>query len=162
MENKINRLIWEAKKSGKPVNPWAICTKSVGDKIGDTKRTDWTKDQKERYEKCVKDVKKKSPIKENRINEYGGYDDPGMYAKHAGSYMGEVKNAYNTIAGILNDLNDLKVEILDDTLRREVESFLTQLQAPLSGLAKSYVEAEKKHLGNLRGGKPTPRTEDNE
>ena len=48
MENRINRLIWEAKKSGKPVNPWAICTSSVGGKIGDTKRTDWTKDQKER------------------------------------------------------------------------------------------------------------------
>lgn len=162
MENRINRLIWEAKKYGKPVNPWAICTKSVGDKIGNTERSEWTKDQKERYEKCVKDVKKKSPIKENRINEYGGYDDPSMYAKHAGSYMGEVKNAYNDIASVLNSLNELKAEILDDTLRKEVESFLTQLRTPLNRLAKAYIETEKKHLGALRGGNPTPRTEDDE
>ena len=42
-----------AKKKGKPTNPWAVCTKSVG------------RDDKEKYEKCVMDVKEKSPIKED-------------------------------------------------------------------------------------------------
>ena len=198
MENKINKLIWEAKKKGKPVNPWAICTASVGDKIGDTKRSEWTKDQKERYERCVKDVKKKSPIKEhhgedwdpkildmsvntfldklkeldrrdydsmeklidkhsskivteNKINEYGGYDDESMFAKHAGSYMGALKNGYNTIATVSNHL---------DKMRREVSEFLNSIQQPLNKLAKVIVETEKKYLGNFRGGRPTPRSEE--
>lgn len=209
MENRINRLIWEAKKSGKPVNPWAICTSSVGGKIGDTKRTDWTKDQKERYEKCVKDVKKKSPIKEHhgedwnpkildmslntfldklknidksgydriediidrnkskivkegRINEYGGYDDPSMYARHAGSYMGNVKDGYNAIATVLNHFDKLSAEILDDKLRKEVEKFLLQVQNPLTSLGKTIIDTEKRHIGNLRGGRPTPRSEEGE
>ena len=42
-----------AKKKGKSVNPWAVCTKSVG------------RDDKEKYEKCVLDVKEKSPVKED-------------------------------------------------------------------------------------------------
>jgi len=170
MENRINRLIWEAKKSGKPVNPWAICTASIGGKIGDTKRTDWTKDQKERYEKCVKDVKKKSPIKEHkskivkegRINEYGGYDDPSMYARHAGSYMGNVKDGYNAIATVLNHFDKLSAEILDDKLRKEVEKFLLQVQNPLTSLGKTIIDTEKRHIGNLRGGRPTPRSEEGE
>jgi hypothetical protein len=40
-----------AEKKGKPVNPWAICTESVG------------REDKEKYERCVLDVKKKHPIK---------------------------------------------------------------------------------------------------
>lgn len=42
----------EAKK-GKPVNPWAICTKQVG------------REDKEKYERCVQDVKAKHPIKKD-------------------------------------------------------------------------------------------------
>ena len=209
MENRINRLIWEAKKKGKPVNPWAICTSSVGGKIGDTKRSDWTKDQKERYEKCVKDVKKKSPIKEhhgedwdpkildmsvntfldkvktldkndydsieklitkhsskivseNRINEYGGYDDPSMYAKHAGGYMGSIKGHYNGIVTSLNELHKLLPEVLDDKLRKSLESFLNSVDKPINDLAKAAIQAEKTHLKDLRGGRPTPRDLDNE
>ena len=43
----------EAKKKGKKVNPWAVCTKSVG------------REDEEKYEKCVKDVKKEHPIKKD-------------------------------------------------------------------------------------------------
>ncbi len=43
----------EAKKKGKKVNPWAICTKSVG------------REDKEKYERCVMDVKAKHPIKKD-------------------------------------------------------------------------------------------------
>jgi len=42
----------EAKK-GKAVNPWAVCTKSVG------------REDKDKYEKCVMDVKSKHPIKKD-------------------------------------------------------------------------------------------------
>ena len=44
----------EAKKKGKKVNPWAVCHTTV----------DKDKDP-EKYERCVMDVKEKSPIKKD-------------------------------------------------------------------------------------------------
>ncbi len=44
----------EAKKKGKKVNPWAVCNKSVG-----------KKEDPEKFERCVMDVKKKHPIKKD-------------------------------------------------------------------------------------------------
>lgn len=148
MKKSLNQLIWEAKKSGKPVNPWAVCTTSVG------------REDKAKYERCVKDVKKKSPIKEDKINEVGGYDDPSMYAKHAGAYFEEIKNGYNVMATVLNRLNGLSNEVLDDTLRKELESFLKSVEGPMKKLAKAAVDSEKKQLPHLRGGKPTRREEE--
>ena len=47
-------MVVEAKrKKGKPVNPWAVCTKSVG------------RDDPDKYERCVLDVKEKHPVKES-------------------------------------------------------------------------------------------------
>ena len=43
----------ESAKKGKPVNPWAVCTKQVG------------REDKEKYERCVQDVKAKHPIKKD-------------------------------------------------------------------------------------------------
>jgi len=43
----------EAKKKSKAVNPWAVCTESVG------------REDKEKYERCVLDVKEKHPIKKD-------------------------------------------------------------------------------------------------
>lgn len=43
----------EAKKKGKKVNPWAVCTKSVG------------REDNDKYERCVLDVKKEHPIKKD-------------------------------------------------------------------------------------------------
>jgi hypothetical protein len=148
MENRINRLIWEAKKSGKPVNPWAICTTSVG------------REDKAKYERCVKDIKKKSPIKEGNINEVGGYDDPGMYAKHAEAYFGNIKEKYNEVVMALQFLANLSPEILDDPLRAGVEKFLDSVEGPLKEFAKIAIEAEKRQSPHFKGGRPTPRQEE--
>jgi hypothetical protein len=45
-------------------NAWGICTKSIGDKVGTTKRSKWGKKILDKYERCVKQVKK--DIKEGR------------------------------------------------------------------------------------------------
>ena len=45
-------------------NAWGICTKSIGDKVGTTKRSKWSKKVLDKYERCVKQVKK--DIKEGR------------------------------------------------------------------------------------------------
>ena len=39
-------------------NPWAVCTESIGGVEGTTERSKWDDDAKERYERCVKHVKK--------------------------------------------------------------------------------------------------------
>jgi hypothetical protein len=49
--------IMEAKKKKKKVNPWAICTAQLGKKFKTTERHLWNTKQKNKYERCVKDVK---------------------------------------------------------------------------------------------------------
>jgi hypothetical protein len=49
--------ILENKKKSKD-NPWAVCTSQMGKEFGTTERSDWSKPQMAKYERCVKDVKK--------------------------------------------------------------------------------------------------------
>ena len=64
--NTINKLksekkpfeVYEGKKKSKKKNPWAICTSSLADEFGTSERSDWTKSQMKKYERCVKGVKK--------------------------------------------------------------------------------------------------------
>ena len=48
----------------KEYNPWAICTSTLGKEFGTTERSDWSKAETNKYERCVKDVKKS--IKEGK------------------------------------------------------------------------------------------------
>lgn len=60
-------MMQESKKEKK--NPWAICTAQLGKEFGTTERSEWSKNQMEKYENCVMDVKK--AVKEGReVNEY--------------------------------------------------------------------------------------------
>ena len=56
--------ILEAKKKKSKYNPWAVCTSQMGKEFGTTERSDWSKPQMAKYERCVKDVKKS--IKEGK------------------------------------------------------------------------------------------------
>lgn len=49
----------EKNKKVKGKNPWAICTATMGKEFGTTERSDWSKSQMEKYEKCVMGVKEK-------------------------------------------------------------------------------------------------------
>ena len=51
-ENKKN-------KKRKSKNPWAICTSSLADEFGTSERSEWTKSQLKKYERCVMGVKEK-------------------------------------------------------------------------------------------------------
>ena len=53
----------EEKKQTKK-NPWAICTASLSDDFGTSERSEWTKSQMKKYERCVMGVKKN--IKEGK------------------------------------------------------------------------------------------------
>ena len=85
-----------------------------------------------------------------------------MYAQHAGAYLGIVKSSYNKIIEALKGIENVHSDMLDDKFRKEMEGFLTSMDEPLKKLRESLINVEKKHLGNLRGGKPTPRDLDNE
>lgn len=55
----------EQKKSKKDDNnPWAICTAQLGKEFGTRERHLWSAKEKNKYERCVKDVKKS--LKENK------------------------------------------------------------------------------------------------
>jgi hypothetical protein len=46
-------------KKTKSKNPWAICTSSLSDEFGTSERSEWTKSQMKKYERCVMGVKDK-------------------------------------------------------------------------------------------------------
>jgi hypothetical protein len=60
----------EMKEAGKKkVNPWAVCTSTMGKKFGTTERSEWTKKQMDEYERCVMDVKKSAKKYKKKIDE---------------------------------------------------------------------------------------------
>lgn len=76
--NKEKDITEEKKKSKKEkTNPWAICTAQLGKEFGTQERHLWNAKEKNKYERCVKDVKKslkegKNPLSlfvENKIME---------------------------------------------------------------------------------------------
>ena len=65
------REVGEAKKS--KANPWAICTAQLKKEFGTSERSEWTKTQMKKYEKCVMDVKgesKKDMKEANMIDSF--------------------------------------------------------------------------------------------
>lgn len=87
MESKDTEMVEKKKKSKK--NPWAICTSTLSDEFGTSQRSEWTKSQMKKYERCVMDVKKtmkegKDPyqkIIENKITEIVYRNLPGQMTK---------------------------------------------------------------------------------
>jgi hypothetical protein len=71
-ENKEkNGEMIEGKKKGK--NAWAICTAQLKKEFGTSEKSEWTKAQKNKYEKCVMDVKgesKKDMKEANMIDSF--------------------------------------------------------------------------------------------
>jgi hypothetical protein len=60
----------EAKKKKQKTNPWAVCTTQMGKEFGTTERSEWSKTQMKKYERCVKDVKKQVKESEDRTSEF--------------------------------------------------------------------------------------------
>jgi len=62
VNQRLESELRESRKKGK--NPWAICTAEMGKQFGTPDRSEWTKAQKAKYERCVKGAK--VAIKEGR------------------------------------------------------------------------------------------------
>ena len=83
-------------------NPWAICTAQLGKEFKTTERSQWSAKQKNKYERCVKDVKKslkegKNPVSlflENEIMKIVEKNIPPRITKgDLIKYMTEQKTA---------------------------------------------------------------------
>ena len=66
-DTKCKNVEMKEGKKTKKKNPWAICTSVMGAEFGTKERSEWTKKQMDKYEKCVVGVKKsvkegKNPI----------------------------------------------------------------------------------------------------
>lgn len=61
-----SKRIKQAKKddSDGEDNPYAICTDSIGETAGTTKRSEWDEDDKDRYDRCIEHVKEDDKEKE--------------------------------------------------------------------------------------------------
>lgn len=81
-------------------NPWAICTASVG------------REDKEKYEKCVKDVKKQKGIKESKK----GFSIESAL-ENMDSIIGE--DTTDKVSEILNSLTESEKEALLSTLKKK-------------------------------------------
>jgi hypothetical protein len=49
-------------------NPYAICTSKLGKEFGTTKRSEWTKSQEKKYERCKADIKKSLTEGKNHVS----------------------------------------------------------------------------------------------
>ena len=78
-------------------------------------------------------------IKEQNINEVGGYDDPFQMSKHEGGYIREVATKLFGITDLLLDLDDLqKEEVFDDKLRSKLKSFVSEMTPKLKDMVDSF------------------------
>ena len=57
MKKIIIRSKRKPRKNRKNKNPYAICTWSIGRNEGTQERSKWDKDAKDKYDRCVKDIK---------------------------------------------------------------------------------------------------------
>ena len=68
MKTPITTLgMFEGKKKKSKYNPWAVCTDSLG--LEGKKRDEYTKKQKEKFERCVRDVKKQNESFERKVGQ---------------------------------------------------------------------------------------------
>ena len=68
MKTPITTLgMFEGKKKKSKYNPWAVCTDSLG--LEGKKRDDYTEKQKEKFERCVRDVKKQNESFERKVGQ---------------------------------------------------------------------------------------------
>ncbi len=58
IKNQVRKMMGMSEEKKKEQNPWAICTAQLGKEFGTRERHLWSAKEKNKYERCVKDVKK--------------------------------------------------------------------------------------------------------
>ena len=69
-EGTVESEMKEGKKKKSKTNPWAICTAQLGKEFGTKERHLWSAKEKNKYERCVKDVKKSIKEGKNPVSSF--------------------------------------------------------------------------------------------
>lgn len=96
-------------------------------------------------EKLVKRV-----IKEEKLDEVGGYDSFELGSSHSKSTMESIRDAYEVMTDTVEHLNSLKLDILDDKLSMATKRLVDKLGLALQEYSKYWTEAEKRRIGRFR------------
>ena len=95
-----------------------------------------------------KDIEKlvKKIIKEEQLDETGGYDTPELGAEHGKNTMSTILEVFTEIGEGFNELNTFKFDILDDELAKETATLLRRVKPLLDRYGKAWTMAEKRRL----------------
>jgi len=89
----------------------------------------------------------KKIIKEEQLDEVGGYDSPELGAFHSQSTMESIRDAYEVMVDTVEHLNSLKLDILDDNLAEATKKLISRIEPALSMYGRAWVDAEKRRVG---------------
>ena len=89
----------------------------------------------------------KKIIKENTINEVGGYDSGEIANSHSESTMWDIKETYEVMADALDHISELKLDIVDTNLSRATRQFVNSIQPIMNRYAQAWTDAEKRRVG---------------
>ncbi len=85
-------------------------------------------------------------IKEEQLDEIGGYDSPELGNLHSKSTMEAVLQTFTTISDNFSKLNNMGNDILDDKLAKETRILLKRVQPLMERYGKAWTSAEKRRL----------------
>lgn len=121
-------------------NPWAICTASVG------------RDNQEKYESCVKQVKKQYNIGENvteemYLAEFDGEDYERGSREVESGINPELEDDWNSLLNQVDEDDTLTADVNTDKLKADVQRFmdklnLAQFEKVLAKIDKPVEQAE--------------------
>jgi len=92
----------------------------------------------------------KKIIKEEKLDEVGGYDSFELGSSHSKSTMESIRDAYEVMVDTVEHLNSLKLDILDDKLSMATKRLVGRLSSSLEEYSKYWTEAEKRRIGRFR------------
>lgn len=96
-------------------------------------------------EQDVEDLVKKI-IKEEQLDEIGGYDSPELGNLHSKSTMEAILETFTDISDNFSKLNNMGNDILDDKLASETRILLKNVQPLLERYGKAWTQAEKRRI----------------
>tara|TARA_R110002126_G_scaffold240559_1_gene384176 strand:+ start:104 stop:427 length:324 start_codon:yes stop_codon:yes gene_type:complete len=85
-------------------------------------------------------------IKEEQLDEIGGYDSPELGAAHSKSTMEAILETFTHISDDFTKLNNMGNDILDDKLARETRILLKNVQPLMERYGKAWTLAEKARI----------------
>ena len=123
-KNRLKEIIAEeiSKLNEEKPNPWAICTASVG------------REDEEKYERCVKDVKAQYDIKEDREEEMMANMARAEAARRAALAAKKAKKKNNEACGELHEQEGLELDDLIEPVKTEIERSINDLSDQLMAI----------------------------